>query len=231
MLGGGWPRRAGAPDSRRCVRALLTLPAPPAPPPRALSSASGAATATGGLAAFCLVSQALLLGQTLGTKPEWPNVDPLDIPLDDSHRVFSEGHGASMLLEAGEDASGAEGEGRVGNDGSDDGSPRRGEFNSTSTSSQHNGSPPPVHVRAASGWAHSAVISSAGELWVWGRTHDMRNILRVNRKSQLTSWLMGTDRSVDVLTPAPVEVPGVGMPMARGEGMEPLDRGGAATTR
>eukprot|EP00946_MAST-07B_sp_MAST-7B-sp1_P001213 g1213.t1 len=208
------------------ARPSLTPPAPPALPPRApLSSASGAATATGGLAAFCFGDGKLCcLGQNTGYKSlEWPNVDPLDIPLDDSHRVFSEGHGASMLLEAGEDASGAEGEGRVGNDGSDDGSPRRGEFNSTSTSSQHNGSPPPVHVRAASGWAHSAVISSAGELWVWGRTHDMRNILRVNRKSQLTSWLMGTDRSVDVLTPAPVEVPGVGMPMARGEGMEPLD--------
>jgi alpha-tubulin suppressor-like RCC1 family protein len=82
---------------------------------------------------------------------------------------------------------------------------------------------PPIAARAAAGWAHSAVVSAAGELWVWGRTHDMRNILRVNRKSQLTSWLMGTDRSVDVLTPAPVEVPGVGMPVARGAGVEPLD--------
>ena len=82
---------------------------------------------------------------------------------------------------------------------------------------------PPITPVAAAGWAHSAVVSSTGELWVWGRTHDMRNILRVNRKSRLQAWMMGTKRSTDTMVPGPVEVPGVGLPLARPSGIEALD--------
>ena len=76
---------------------------------------------------------------------------------------------------------------------------------------------------AAAGWSHSAVVTSNGELWVWGRTHDMINTLRVNRKSRLQAWMMGTKRSVDGMTPSPVEIPGVGLPLPREEGYEDVD--------
>lgn len=81
----------------------------------------------------------------------------------------------------------------------------------------------PITPSASAGWSHSAVVSSNGELWVWGRTHDMINTLRVNRKSRLQAWMLGTKRSVDSLTPSPVEIPGVGLPLPREDGYEKID--------
>ena len=185
---------------------------------------SSSRTRRGRLQAYCFGDGKLCcLGRNTGyASLEWPDVDPLDIPLDSGEPIFAHKGSNGTLLEAGNEACHSEhvqAENLFPNQSSDDAF-------SSSASSQ-----PPLHaslghnarVVAASGWAHSAVVSSFGELWVWGRTHDMRNILRVNRKSQLTSWLMGTGRSVDAIDPAPVEVPGVGVPLPRGDGEEPLD--------
>jgi alpha-tubulin suppressor-like RCC1 family protein len=155
-----------------------------------------------------------------------PDIEPLPIPLH-NQQVFErlnnqkvdattlkylssgggdeEGKGNNNFHEG--DTKEEKGDGDDGDDGDD----------------EETNDPPPVTPVASAGWAHSAVVSSAGELWVWGRTHDMRNILRVNRKSRLQAWLMGTKRSTDTMEPGPVEIPGVGLPMPRSDGFEELD--------
>ena len=61
---------------------------------------------------------------------------------------------------------------------------------------------------AASGWGHSAVVSAKGDLFVFGRTHDFRNTLRMGRLWRRSEWLaraslwLGTSASIDHARPA-----------------------------
>ena len=55
----------------------------------------------------------------------------------------------------------------------------------------------------AAGWSHSACIRD-GKPWVWGRTHDFKNVLRIQRKFRLSCWAMRVHNSVDCIVPTPV---------------------------
>ena len=158
-----------------------------------------------------------------------PTISPLPIPLHNHHvfnkvpkSTFSDNTQSIQYLLAG---GGAGTETNETNENHNEAQTKQDPFNDTDTDTDtpDDDTLPPITPVAASGWAHSAVVTATGELWVWGRTHDMRNILRANRNSRLKNWMLGTKRSVDSIDPSPVEVPGVGLPLSRSSDFEALD--------